>query len=87
MGLAKSDLGEVARVRWKIGHDFFHVTTVGIRKMLQKEPKEHVALKKWKIELGNIPLNLRGSIWMKGKEEKVNFFMWQLVYRAPATQH
>lgn len=89
-GLIDSEVGISESFRWKDGKDFFKTSTSHLRHLMERDTSEpHISIIKWRNKIAGVPSEkiIWESIWKSYREEKVNHFMWQIVYQAFATQH
>lgn len=91
LGYPTDPCGKAELYQWKNGRDFFNVDTRQLR-FLQGETKyqlAHNSIKKWRAQENwdPNPRQLWKATWVPFREAKVNGFLWQIIYRAAATNH
>jgi hypothetical protein len=91
----KMKIGAVTNVRklsqqfmWADGKPIFDTTMRHMRRLMGSKGKIHRALTKW--QMGSAWTSNVGKIWratwVPFRSAKENCFLWQIIYRTPATQ-
>lgn len=73
--------------KWRDGTDLLHSSTTQLRILQTMDLSQvHIALSKWEAQLScTIPVDIWESIWVPYRSAAENTFLWQLLYRIPAT--
>lgn len=73
---------------WQDGIPLIHSSTSQLRTMVSRHQSgPHIALNKWTTQLGSpIPSDVWNLTWRAYRSAAENTFLWQILYRVPATQ-
>lgn len=74
---------------WQDGTSMLHSSTAQLRLMqVHGQAAAHRALQKWNRQLGTpVPDEIWTSTWLPYRSAAENTFLWQMIYRIPATNH
>jgi hypothetical protein len=90
VGTLESEQGIADQYVWKGGKQIFETSTSHMRQLLLKQLLEkQIGIQKWRQQTTGIPSNevIWRGVWQPFRDDKVNQFLWQIIYRIPATKH
>lgn len=78
----------LVQYQWQDGNTLIHSSTGQLRRMVTRhQMSPHAALHKWHNQLGTpVPSDVWQLTWIDFRSAAENTFLWQLLYRIPATQ-
>lgn len=90
MGRPIADLRFVLQYRWRDDVEFFNTSTAHLRTIqLPHEGRPHKRISQWQSQFRlvlHLP-SLWQETWLPFRSMAENCFLWQILYRIPATQH